>query len=232
MSLQVYPPINIINIIINEFFPTRGITIVNSKSFSDDEIIGDMERYGYVRIDGISKQSRGFRNRIVFIVMKSNDNNSNGGNLELRKIKKIIEIINNDDVTKNDKLDEFFLIVNKEYFGRKNFDDIVKELYNKQKGGLDLEGELPYYSVLPYHNFSFSVPKCKILYPHILMSKEDVDELLQKERINFRDLPSILTSDVNIIWLGARVGQVVRIDRYSESALESIYYRRVESHIK
>ena len=229
MSLQVYPPVNIVNIIINEFFPHRSITMLNSRTFTDDEIISDMERYGYVRIDGVSKP-RGSRNRVVFIVMKSND--TLGGNLELRKVKKLIEIVDNDEVTKTDKLDEFFLIVNKEYIGRKNFDDIVKELYNRQKGGVDPEGTGPYYSVFPYHNFSFSVPKCKILFPHILMSKEEISELLQKERINVRDLPIVLTSDVNIIWNGGRPGQIVKILRCSESALEAIYYRRIESHIK
>lgn len=231
MAMQVYPPINIVNIIINEFFPNRGITLMNTNGFSDDEIISDMEKYGFVRIDGINTNVRGNRDRVVFIVMKSNDNYS-GGNLELRKVKKLIEIIDSDDITKNNKLDEFFLIVNKEYFGRKNFDDIVKELYNRQKGGLDLEGESSYYSVFPYHNFSFSVPKCKILAPHIIMTKEDVFEFLHKERLSFRDLPVILTSDVNIIWNGGRPGQVVRIHRCSESALEAIYYRRIESHIK
>lgn len=230
MSLQVYPPINIVNIIINEFFLVRNITLT-SQNYNDDEIISDMEKYGFVRIDGMSTTARGIRNKIVFIVMKSNDNYSNG-NFELKKIKKIIEIIDSDDITKSGKLDEFFLIVNKEYFGRKNFDDIVKELNDRQKGGLDLEGIAPYYSVFPYHNFAFSVPKCKILYPHELMSKEEVYELLQKERISFKDLPSILTNDVNIIWLGARPGQVVRIHRYSESALTAIYYRKVENHIK
>lgn len=231
MSLQVYPPVNVINIIINEFFPNRNITLLNSNKFSDDEIISDMEKYGFVKIDGINNNPRGLRNYVIIIIMKSNDNYL-GGNLELKKVKKLIELLDNEDVTKNEKLDEFILIVNKEYFGRKNFDDIVKELYNRQKGGLDIDGEKPYYSVFPYHNFSFSVPKCKILAPHILMTKEEITELTQKERINFRDLPVILTSDVNIIWNGGRTGQVVRIHRPSESALESIYYRRIESHIK
>lgn len=230
MSLQVYPPINIINIIINAFFPTREISLIPGK-YSDDEIISEMEKNGFIRIDGISKNARGFRNRVIIMIMKSNDNYT-GNNIDLKKVKRLIEIVDNSDVTKNDKLDEFFLIVNKEYFGRKNFDDIVKELYNRQKGGYDPKGEMPYYSIFPYHNFSFSVPKCKILFPHVLMSKEEVDELLQKERINFKDLPVILTSDVNIIWNGARPGQVVRIHRYSESALEAIYYRRVESHVR
>lgn len=231
MSLQVYPPIIITNIIITEFFPTRNITLIKNKAYNDDEVISDMEKYGYVRIDGISNVSRGQRNHIVFIIMKSNDSYS-GGNLELKKIKKMIELIDNDDVTKDNSLNEFFLIVNKEYFGRKNFDDIVKDLYNRQKNGLDTEGQNAFYSVFPYHNFSFSVPKCKILFPHIVMTKDEVNELIQKERINLRDLPVILTSDVNIIWNGGRPGQVVCILRYSESALEAVYYRRIESHIK
>lgn len=231
MSLQVYPPINIINIIINEFFPVRNFTLIGNKSFSDDEIISDMEKYGFVRIDGISVNKRGNRDKIMFIVLKSNDN-YNTNNIELKKIKKIIELIDNDESTKNNTLNEFFLVINKDYFGRKNFDDIVKDLSNRQKQGVDQEGEAPYYSVFPYHNFSFSVPKCKILYPHVLMTKEEVSELLQKERINFKDLPVILTNDVNIIWNGGKPGQVVKIYRYSESALESIYYRRIENHIK
>lgn len=231
MSLQVYPPINIINIIVNEFFPNRNLISLKSIDYSDDDIISDMEKYGYVRIDAINKNIRGNRNHVIVVIMKSNDNYS-GGNFELRKVKKIIEMIDNDEVSKNNKLDELFLIVNREYFGRKNFDDIVKELYNRQKGGLDIEGEKAYYSVFPYHNFSFSVPKCKILFPHVLMTKEEVSELLQTERIVLRDLPIILTNDVNIIWNGGRTGQVVKIFRHSESALESIYYRRIESHIK
>ena len=230
MSLQVYPPINIINIIINEFFPNRNITLISNRIFSDDEIIGDMEKYGFVRIDGISKNKRGNRDKIVFIILKSNDNYTN--NIELKKIKKVVELIDTDESTKNNTLNEFFMVINKEYFGRKNFDDIVKELYNRQKIGIDTDGEKPYYSIFPYHNFSFSVPKCKILFPHILMTKEEVSDLLQKERINFKDLPVILTNDVNIIWNGGRPGQVVRINRYSESALESTYYRRIENHVK
>jgi DNA-directed RNA polymerase subunit H (RpoH/RPB5) len=231
MSLQVYPPINIINIIINEFFPYRNIKLVNNRTFNDDSIIKDMEFYGYIRIDGISVNDRGDRDKIIVIVTKSNDI-TNSNNTELKKIKKLIEQIDEDVITKENKLDELFLIINKELIGKKNFTDIIKDLYDRQKKGLDLEGERPYYSVFPYHNFSFSVPKCKILFPHILMSKEEVNELLQNDRLYISNLPIILTNDVNIIWNGGRPGQIVRIHRCSETALEAIYYRRIESHIK
>ena len=228
MSMQVYPPIIIANIIINEFLPYRGFELINSNNLSDDDIISDMEKIGFIRIDAINKKNpRGNRNKIVIVVLKSNDNTG----LELKKVKKIIDSIDNEDITKLKTLDELFVIVNKDFFERKNFNDIVKELFNRQKGNADLEGESAFYTVCPYHNFAFSVAKCNLIYPHEIMTKEEVSELLSKERITMRDLPTILTNDVAIIWAGARIGQVVRILRKSESALESIYYRKVENAI-
>jgi DNA-directed RNA polymerase subunit H (RpoH/RPB5) len=222
MSLHVYPPIIITDIIVNKYFPHRKITLT-SKNYTNDDIIQDMEKYEYIKIEGTS-EFRGNRNKVIFIVVKSND-----AYFDLKKIKKILEIL--DDQNIKNTLNEFFLITNKEYFEKKNFNDIVKELHLRQKGSYDPEGKCPYYSVCPYHNFCFDVPNCKILYPHIVMSKEDLNEFLSKERLNIKDLPVILTSDVNIIWNGGKPGQVVCIHRHSESTLESIYYRRIESHI-
>lgn len=225
MSLHVYPPIIIVDIIINEFFPYRNISLI-SKKYTDDEIISDMEKYEYIRIDGVTNKPRGKRNKVLFIIIKSNDSSVS---FDLKKIKKILEILEKDNI--KDFIDEFYLITNKEYFDKKNFNDIIRDLHSKQKGGYDPDGEGPYYSVCPYHNFCFSVPKCKVLFPHILMSKEEVNDFLTKERINIKDLPIILTNDVNIIWNGGKPGQVVRIYRNSETTLESIFYRRIESHI-
>ena len=187
-----------------------------------------MEKIGYLQINAINtKNPRQDRNRIIIILVKNNDN----GILELKKIKKIVENIDNHEFTKNNTLDELFLIVNKEFFEKKNFIDIVKELIIKQKNDLDLEGKAPFYTICPYHNFSYDFPNCKIIYPHEIMTKEEVDTLLKTERISIKDLPTILSNDVTIIWIGARVGQVIRILRKSEAALESIYYRKVEATI-
>jgi DNA-directed RNA polymerase subunit H (RpoH/RPB5) len=223
MSLQIYPPIIITSVIINEFFPYRNFTL-KSQWLSDDEIISDMEKFGFIRIDGINNTSRGNRNHIIVIILKSNDQS----NPELKKIKKIIENIDSNDSL----LDELFLIANKELFDKKNFNDIIKELHNRQKNGTDVNGTHAFYTICPYHNFAFSIPKCKSIFPHEIMTKEEVTELLQKERISIKDLPIILTNDPPIIWNGGRVGQVVRIIRNSESAMHALYYRRIETHIK
>jgi DNA-directed RNA polymerase subunit H (RpoH/RPB5) len=221
---MVYPPIIITNIIINEFFPYRGF-ILNSNKMEDDEIVSNMEKIGYIRINAINiRNPRGIKNNIIIIILKNNDNNGS----ELKKIKKIIESIDGEEVTKLKTLDEVFIIVNKEFFDRKNFNDIIRDLHNRQKNNEDS----PYYTICPYHNFAFSVPKCKIIYPHEIMTKEEVSDFLQKERISIKDLPIILTTDVTVIWNGARQNDVIRILRKSESSLESVYYRRVEYAIR
>lgn len=228
MSMQVYPAIVITNIVINEFFPYRGFKPLKEYVIDDDEIISSMEKFGFIRIDGINiKKPRNTRNHITFIILKSSESN----NPELRKVKKIIEDIDNEDIHKNNKLDELFIVTNKEFFEKKNFNDILKELYNRQKGGPDMEGEAPFYTICPYHNFAFSVPKCSILIPHILMTKDEVNTLLQGERLSMRDLHVILSNDINIIWNGGRIGELVRIIRNSETALLSVCYRRIESYI-
>lgn len=223
MSLHIYPPLIIINIITDVFIPHRNFELI-TKKMSSDNIINLMEKVGYFRIDAINKNPRNNRNKIVFIVLKFIDN-------DLKKVKKIINMLDNDEIAKNNTLDEAFIILDKEFFTKKNFIDIIKELYSRQHGGIDINGVKPFYTICPYHNFTFNVPKCKIIYPHEIMTKEEVNELIYKEHINIKDLPTILTNDVTIIWNGARIGHIIRIIRKSESALESVYYRKVENAI-
>jgi len=229
MSLQVYPPIIVTNIIVNKFIPYRGYKILTENILNDDEIISAMERVGHLQINALNTRNpRGLRDKVIIVILKSNDN----GGLELKRVKKVIEIIDNTEYSKSDTLDEVFLIVNKDFFDKKNFIDIVKELLLRQNGDLDVNGLSPFYTVCPYHNFAFDVPNCKIIYPHEIMTKDEITELLQSERITIKDLPTILSNDVPLIWNGARIGQVIRILRKSESALESIYYRKVEPYLR
>lgn len=225
MSIDIYPPLIIINNIVNEFFPFRGFKLTKPNIINEDEIITNMENIGYIRIEGVNeKNPRKGRNIILFIIFKNNESNS----IEIRKIKKIIDDIDNESITKDKQLDELFIVLNKDFFDKKNFNDINKELNNRQKNGTDLNGEFAFYTICPYYNFAFSVPKCTILFPHIILPKEEIDNLLQTERISVKDLQVILSNDVNIIWNGGRIGDIIKIIRNSEASLYSICYRRVE----
>ena len=63
---------------------------------------------------------------------------------------------------------------------------------------------------------------------HIIMSKEEVDVLLNKFEIKLVKLPRISIDDPVIQMLGGKVNDVVRIIRKSETSVDtSDYYRFV-----
>jgi DNA-directed RNA polymerase subunit H (RpoH/RPB5) len=70
--------------------------------------------------------------------------------------------------------------------------------------------------------------KHELVPKHVIMSKEEVDELLAKYKIKLVQLPRISIDDPVIQMLGAREKDVVKIIRKSETAVEnSEFYRFV-----
>ncbi|MCX6798868.1 MAG: DNA-directed RNA polymerase subunit H [Candidatus Diapherotrites archaeon] len=67
----------------------------------------------------------------------------------------------------------------------------------------------------------FLVPK------HILLSKEEAEELFKKYGLQLNQLPQILLSDPAIAELLPRKGDIVKIIRNSPTAGKTIYYRMV-----
>ena len=65
------------------------------------------------------------------------------------------------------------------------------------------------------------VPKYKVL------SKEEVEKVLNTFKITKDKLPKILSSDSVLAEIKAKSGDVIRITRKSETAGETIYYRVV-----
>jgi DNA-directed RNA polymerase subunit H (RpoH/RPB5) len=61
---------------------------------------------------------------------------------------------------------------------------------------------------------------------HVIMSKEDVDELLKKYQIKLVQLPRISVDDPVINMLGAKLNDVIKIERHSETSVEKSYYYR------
>jgi len=78
-----------------------------------------------------------------------------------------------------------------------------------------------------YSAFLFKVPDYTV--PHYLLkNSNEIKEFLNLQGGTERDFPIILHTDPMVIWLGAQSGDVVKIERYSESAGIAIYYRYVE----
>ena len=66
-----------------------------------------------------------------------------------------------------------------------------------------------------------------ILVPkHILLKPEEVSEVLEQFNISILQLPTVLATDSMVKIVGAKVGDVVKIDRAGPSG-QTAYYRRV-----
>jgi DNA-directed RNA polymerase subunit H (RpoH/RPB5) len=65
------------------------------------------------------------------------------------------------------------------------------------------------------------------VFRHEIMTAAEVETLLKDMRCTFADIPTIPLADAPIVWNGARVGDVVRITRVSETSGFVPYYRRV-----
>ena len=67
-----------------------------------------------------------------------------------------------------------------------------------------------------------------ILVPeHSKLTKQEIQELLEKYKIALNDLPKILPTDPAIEKLNVKAGDVIKITRDSPTAGISIYYRVV-----
>lgn len=64
---------------------------------------------------------------------------------------------------------------------------------------------------------------------HILLTKEETQELLNKYKIEFYDLPQMFEKDPVALAIGAKEGDVVKIIRDSNTTVTSVnYYRYVK----
>ncbi len=64
---------------------------------------------------------------------------------------------------------------------------------------------------------------------HVLLTKEESLNLLEKFRINLNDLPQIFEKDPVAIAIGAKEGDIIKIIRDSDTTVKSVdYYRFVK----
>ena len=62
---------------------------------------------------------------------------------------------------------------------------------------------------------------------HEIMSKDETEQVLNQYNITFDQLPKIRITDPVVELIGAKIGQVLKITRRSETAGKSLYYRLV-----
>ena len=69
----------------------------------------------------------------------------------------------------------------------------------------------------------------KFVPKHVLLTKEESQNLLEKYRIDVNDLPQMFEKDPVAIAIGAKEGDIVKIIRDSNTTVSSVnYYRHVK----
>lgn len=71
------------------------------------------------------------------------------------------------------------------------------------------------------------ITKHNLVPKHELLKEKEREELLKKYGITLRQLPRILENDSLVKFLNAKIGDVIKITRNSETAGETVYYRVV-----
>ncbi len=74
---------------------------------------------------------------------------------------------------------------------------------------------------------SFNIFKHELVPKHEVLSPEEAEKLLKKYRIKAYQLPRIKASDVAVIAIGAKLGDVIKITRDSPTAGKHVTYRIV-----
>lgn len=74
---------------------------------------------------------------------------------------------------------------------------------------------------------SFEISKHRLVPAHSKLSESEKKELLQKYNIDAKDLPKILKKDPAIAHLGVKAGEIIKVERQSPTAGNTIYYRAV-----
>ena len=89
-----------------------------------------------------------------------------------------------------------------------------------------------YFECLLHQHFNIEIPRGPLCYQHEVMNDDDVKRVLHDHLMAGRsNLPRIGLSDPQIIWIGARVGDVIRITSLSQHAGVEISYRTVVADV-
>ena len=73
----------------------------------------------------------------------------------------------------------------------------------------------------------FNILDHELVPEHIILPKEEAEEILKKFNIKPEQLPKILATDPVVKAIGAKKGDIIKVIRRSKTALKSVVYRIV-----
>jgi DNA-directed RNA polymerase subunit H (RpoH/RPB5) len=218
-NLNVYP--QVVDTIQNDFIRYRGLEIPDPVDIT--RISKILDQTEYIRINAVRNKPRGQRAHVIILVLDESKKYCHNS----PELKKLMEFIDNDPVSKNKTLDEVILVVDSSFKNKKNLMEVVKMYQEREVRGPDLAGSEVFYTVIDNISVRMAIPEHEIVPKHELMTPEETQDFLNFQLKTMRDFPTVPHTDPQIMWIGGRPGQMVRITRPSEATTISIAYRTI-----
>ena len=78
-------------------------------------------------------------------------------------------------------------------------------------------------------SFAIVYPKCTQADKHRIMSPEEIENLINRLRLTSINMINVISrNDIMAIWCGAKLGDVLEINQYSETTIDTYVYRLVK----
>ena len=187
-----------------------------------DTIIPLLVRFGYYRVDARrASESGGVRDTVVILLLAPESKYAHHSG----DLRGLISSLDSDKKLRRaqarDRLHEVIVIAAAAVLSKKNLTDVICNFRESAVPGP------PFYNLYPYRTFATVIPEAAAVPRHRLMPAQEAREYMRRERLSATDLPRILASDPPLVWLGARAGDYVEIERASETACQATVVRLV-----
>jgi len=223
------------------FLEYRGVKTSNEIK-NQDELTRHIRTHEYIMINGERSpdDERGGVSLQVYLLGKDTDLST-----ETKDFKKFLATIASNNVSKENKKQKKQSsenIVSKENKKQKKqssennlpreiilvIEKINKTIY-KRINNFYTQYSADFIAVNAYHYFLFimEIPKHISVPPHFIAKKEEIQEFCAQHYCEPIDFPKILSTDPQVIWLGAHPGMCIKIIRPSETSGINIIYRYV-----
>ena len=159
-----------------------------------------------------------------------NKNNINSTNYDFTNIKIINIILLHNDTDYDSKTIEFKKLINFVKFPNGEIIIVSKKDFSTHVGkqiNLLSTDNITIYNY-PYKLFKIIIPNHILCSKHRILTDKEEEVLLNNQLFcNKKNLPIIRLDDPQVIWIGAKINNIIEIQRKSETTGISLYYRLV-----
>lgn len=218
---------------LGRFLESRGLVPAEGSDLDTprERFVTALDRIGYYRLDATPRpDGRGAAYKIVTVILvlppggKYTDHGPH--------LRGLIASLHSENFAREGRLAEVIVVAPEEIMKKKNMTDVVKgfrdapeENTQKKKNRKgSFQPPAVGYNMYPYHVFSLDIPQAQCVPRHTIVPAAEAKAFLTRERVSPRDLPQVASSDPPVVWIGARPGQIVRIEYASATAGKAYNY--------